>query len=94
MQVQTGTVGVSDYPHGDWWTGSGPREVTKHITLSGFNRAPKVVAAISSFDISGQANARVNVTVENVSSSHADIRIATWADTRIASITVSWIAIG
>jgi hypothetical protein len=96
MKAITGKVQAGSYPSGDWWTGSGPREVTKHIDFPAgtFSSTPAVMAAISNLDASKAANVRIDAQVTNVSKNHCDIRISTWADSKIASVVVSWIAVG
>lgn len=96
MKALTGNVHAGDYPNGDWWNGSGPREVTRHVAFpaGSFHRAPTVLAAISHLDAGNAANVRIAANVTNVTDDHCDIKISTWADTKIAGVTVSWIAIG
>ena len=96
MKALTGKVNAGSYPSGDWWTGSGPREVTKHIDFpaGAFTQSPAVIAAISNLDAGNAANLRIDAQVTSVSKTHCDIRISTWADTKIASVVVSWMAVG
>ena len=96
MKAITGQASAGSWPTGDWWDGSGPRETTKHVEFpSGtFASKPAVIAAISTLDASNAANVRISATVTNVSKDHFDLQISTWADTKIAGVTVSWIAVG
>jgi hypothetical protein len=96
MKAISGTVSAGDYPNGDWWNGNGPRETTKHVDFpkGTFQTKSTVIAALSSLDASNGANVRVTATVTNASKDHCDIRISTWGDTKIAGVTVTWLAIG
>ena len=95
MKTRSGTENISEYPNGDWWKGSGPRERTKHIDFKPpFKEPPAVMAALSLLDASKRDNVRINVEARNVTKSSFDLHISTWGGTGIASVTASWIAVG
>lgn len=95
MAVLTGSVGVfSHYPNGYMWTGSGEREVVKYVSFkTPFNGKPSVSAALAMVDGSNAANLRVNLTVQDVTNDGFNVRVSTWADTKLAAVSISWIAV-
>ena len=94
MPTQTGTTSVfGQYPNGYMWTGNGSREVVKFISFSPpFSGTPRVSAALPMIDGSHQANLRVAVTVSDVTDHGFNVRVSTWADTKLAAASVSWVA--
>ncbi|KAJ55127.1 ATP synthase [Actibacterium mucosum KCTC 23349] len=86
----------SDYEDGGaMWTGSGPREVRKRVTFSASYRTPPSVSvALSMWDMDQKTNARAEIQAEKVSTTGFEIVFKTWADTRIARVRASWMAIG
>jgi hypothetical protein len=95
MVVLTGSAGVfSHYPNGYMWTGSGEREVVKYVGFSKpFNGKPSVSASLAMVDSSNGANLRVNVSVQDVTNDGFNVRVATWGDTKLAGVSISWIAV-
>ena len=94
MPTQTGMTNIfNHYPDGYMWTGSGQREVVKYISFSpAFGGTPKVSAALSMVDGSNAANLRVSVFVRDVTDHGFNAVVSTWADTKLAAASVSWIA--
>ena len=80
---------------GPMWAGEGPREVVYPILFSEpFTDVPVVTAGLSMWDIAADANSRVDLSVQTVSTRGCELRLRTWGDTRIARVRVSWQAIG
>lgn len=96
MQVETKTVSVfSHYPNGNMWTGSGSRSEDVHVDFSTkFRNPPAVTVALSQVDAGNAANLRVNAHVTHVTDDHCTIRVDTWADTKLASVAVTYVAVG
>lgn len=84
------------WPSGPMWTGSGQRDFVKTVQMPAgwFNGGPpEVIAALSGLDASSDTNVRVSVTVENVTKTSFDVKVSTWADTRLAMAAVTWVAV-
>lgn len=80
---------------GPMWTGQGPREERRLIEFGlTFMEPPMVHVSLSMWDISNEANMRVQVMAEDVEDSRFTVSLRTWGDTRIARVAVSWLAIG
>lgn len=104
MKRFSGLIGIeqgskvlfSDFAHdGAMWVGSGPREVRQQETFSeAFAEPPAVAVGISMWDMDHEANARVDISAESITTKGFEIVIRTWADTRIARIRADWMAIG
>jgi hypothetical protein len=95
MAVLTGSAGVfSHYPNGYMWTGSGERDVLKYVDFpTSFKRKPSVSAALATVDSSKDANLRVNVSVQDITNDGFNVRVGTWGDTKLAAVSISWIAV-
>lgn len=59
-----------------------------------FKQTPSVVTNISMADVDKGANFRLKVRAENVTSQGFTLSVQTWADTKLYSCTVSWVAVG
>ena len=104
QRVQNFCVGIdqgevilfSDFEdEGEMWAGTGPRERRQAITFSeAFQTLPVVQVGLAMWDIDMRAPSRVDLRAENVSAQGFDCVFRTWADTRVARVRVSWIAIG
>lgn len=94
--AQGDEVLFSDYEHdGEMWKGNGARERRQRITFEAvFRAAPIVQVALSLWDIDSGANARMDVSAENITREGFEIVFRTWADTRVARVRVCWMAIG
>ncbi|WP_240558570.1 H-type lectin domain-containing protein [Paracoccus contaminans] len=80
---------------GPMWTGAGAREERRAVAFSTpFRDQPLVHLGLSMWDIAGDTNQRVEVGAEGVSAEGFTIVFATWGDTRVARVRVSWLAIG
>ncbi|SLN27468.1 H-type lectin domain protein [Roseovarius albus] len=93
---QGDTILFSDFEEGgDMWTGKGPRLRRKSIAFSNAFKAPPCVhVSLSMWDMDTVANARADVTSENVTVEGFDVVFRTWGDTRVARARVGWLAIG
>ena len=94
MQIKSGTVDFNRGTDPTMDGGSGPRHYRKTVNYGGFRRPPTVVTSVTGFDVYNSANARVSVNAENVDDDSCVIHLHTWADTKIWSVTVNWMAYG
>ncbi|SEO78023.1 H-type lectin domain-containing protein [Salinihabitans flavidus] len=95
--VERGDVALfSDFDSdGEMWTGTGPRERRKKLRFSEpFRDVPSVHVTLSLWDMDSGANIRAEVTSEKVTKHGFDLVFRTWADTRVARVRMSWMAIG
>ncbi|WIY23399.1 H-type lectin domain-containing protein [Parasedimentitalea psychrophila] len=80
---------------GTMWTGSGERERRKAVRFDeGFASSPAVQLSMSLWDMDTSAAIRAELVAENVTTAGFDIVFRTWADSRVARVRVSWMAIG
>jgi hypothetical protein len=80
---------------GPMWSGRGPRLIRTPVSFQEAFFAPPVVqVALSMWDISNTATSRADVQAEDITNNGFAIVFRTWADTKIARVRVSWIAIG
>lgn len=86
----------SDYEDGGaMWTATGTRERRVALRFAQpFKSVPAVHAALSMWDMDNTANARADLSVEEVKTTGFVAVFRTWGDTRIARARVSWMAIG
>lgn len=89
-------VMFSDFEHdGVMWTGEGARQTRAHVEFSeSFRDKPIVQVNLSMWDISSDANTRVDVQAEDITPDGFAIVFRTWGDTKIARVRVAWHAIG
>jgi hypothetical protein len=80
---------------GPMWTGTGPREQRHAVTFSEpFRSEPVVQVAVSLWDVDTGAAFRAEIVAENVTCEGFDAVFRTWADSRVARLRVTWMAIG
>ena len=80
---------------GPMWTGTGPRDVVKHVTFSEVYRAPpQVMVTLSMFDMDQASNQRADLQAEQVTARGFTMVFRTWGDTRVARVRADWMAIG
>lgn len=80
---------------GDMWTGDGSRERRKRVRFSEpFRSVPSVQVSLSLWDMDQGANVRADIAADKVSEDGFDLVFRTWADTRVARVRMSWMAIG
>ena len=104
MKHLGGVVGVdqgdvilfSDFEDdGEMWAGRGARERRRRIKFSeAFRSAPAVQVSLSMWDIDSKTPARVDLKAETVTLDGFDLVFRTWADTKVARVRVSWLAVG
>ena len=93
---QGSEVMFDDFEHGgEMWTGLGVREVWHPVRFSEkFRRPPLVQVGLSMWDMSNEANHRVDLQAMNVRRDGFELVVRTWEDTKIARIRAEWLAIG
>lgn len=80
---------------GPMWAGTGPREVRRRVDYGlTFIEAPVVHVGLSMWDVSNQANVRVQLTAEEVEDTGFTASFRTWSDSRLARVAISWLAVG
>ncbi len=86
----------SDFAEGgEMWSGEGERKQTIHVAFSEpFLNPPVIQIGFSLWDISNDANTRVDLKAANVAADGFDIIFTTWADTKVARMHANWMAIG
>ena len=89
-------VMFSDFENdGIMWKGEGARQTDKSVDFSAsFRGLPVVQVSMSMFDVSNNANIRVDVQAEEITEDGFLIVFRTWGDTKIARVRVAWQAIG
>ena len=90
-----GNAQFSDGGSGHMWAGSGPRNRIVHVDFPRpFAAKPTVLVAISSLDAASNSasSVRISVTAQNVTERGFDVNFHTWADSRIWSTNVMWVA--
>lgn len=71
----------------------GERSMTIEIKFShSFEKIPRLFLSISQVDASNKTNLRYNIEAVSVSRDGFTLKVVTWADTKIYSISGSWIA--
>jgi len=90
--VDAGDFEVDEYPALS--SGKGDRSFKKDITFKpSFSERPKVYTAIAALNSACDEMTRVDVKVDNKSSSGCTIFVKTWDNSKIYHIKISWIAI-
>jgi hypothetical protein len=80
---------------GEMWTGAGARERRKTVRFSEpFRSVPSVQVALSLWDMDSAANVRADIAADRVTEAGFQLVFRTWADTRVARVRMTWIAIG
>ncbi|GHC47323.1 H-type lectin domain-containing protein [Neogemmobacter tilapiae] len=103
-RITRGVIGIqqgklmlfSDFADGgEMWTGQGPREVRREVKFKEpFLEPPAVLTGLSMWDMDNRQNGRMDLGVDEVTSTGFTIIFRTWADTRIARVRADWTAIG
>ena len=77
------------------WTGEGARERRKAVKFrEPFGTPPAVQVSISLWDMDTSAAIRAHLRAESITCKGFEIVFSTWADSRIARLSASWMAIG
>jgi hypothetical protein len=72
-----------------------PRTFSLPIIFSvPFDSTPVVSLGLAGFDIDQRDSARINLQAANISQTGFTALISTWRDTRVYSVTLSWLAVG
>lgn len=103
-RLQSNLVGIdegdvilfSDFEHnGDMWTAEGARVSTHEVVFSEpYLSPPSVHVAMSMWDVSNIATARVDLRAEEITETGFQLVFRTWGDTKIARARANWRAIG
>lgn len=93
-QVQSGTWSVKEGQAGyNLHTNQGERAMTISVKFpTPFENKPKVALSVTQIDTDKNANQRYNVEAISVSRDGFTIKIRTWADSKVFSISGYWIA--
>lgn len=86
----------SDFEQGgEMWTGEGHRERRERIAFAqAFSAPPLVQVSMALWDMDSARNVRADVSAEAVTAEGFELVFRTWADTRVARVRLSWLAIG
>lgn len=77
------------------WSGEGERtNITSVLFSEPFLSPPSIQIGFSLWDISNNANTRVDLKADNITAAGFDIVFTTWGDTQIARMHANWMAIG
>jgi hypothetical protein len=95
QEVQVGTFTfVSTAEGAALASGSGERTATAEITFTKpFEVKPEIVLSINLLDADKAANTRVSLKPASISRDGFTIQVKTWADTKINSIGITWVAV-
>lgn len=93
-QVQSGTWSVKEGQAGyNLHTNQGERAMTISVKFpTPFENKPKVALSVTQIDADKNANQRYNVEAISISRDGFTIKIRTWADSKVFSISGYWIA--
>ena len=97
LGIEQGSIQLfSDFRDGGpMWTGEGPREVRRRIDFDGgFREAPVVHVSLTMWDMDQGANARADLSAEEIEATGFTVVFRTWGDTRIARVRADWLALG
>jgi hypothetical protein len=80
---------------GEMWTGEGARERRKPVSFSAaYRHPPAVQVSVTLWDMDTSAAVRAHLLAENITCTGFDLVFRTWADSRVARVRASWLAIG
>jgi hypothetical protein len=95
MPAGTFAVGYQLTPN-NWGLNSGNGWRTASFPISfgnvKFSSSPNVVVAINGLDVGNQANTRVQVQAQNITSTGFTLVVIAWADTVLYSVWGMWYA--
>jgi hypothetical protein len=97
--AQGDTALFSDYADyadgGEMWTGQGPRERRRRVSVdTPFRAAPMVHVALSLPATDGRSNTRIDAGTDSITPEGVEIVLRSWGDSRVARMRVRWMAIG
>lgn len=96
MRIENGSylVGVS-HPRWNLFEGGGDRTFRDMINFTQpFQSPPKLLVAVSGFDIHGDYRVSVDVRAERITEEGFGVRISTSNASEVWEVTVNWIAVG
>lgn len=80
---------------GEMWTGQGQRERRLYTPFSApFRSIPVVHVSLSLWDVDTETPLRAVVLADSITKNGFDIVFRTWGDTRVARVSVAWLAFG
>ncbi len=93
-QIQSGTWSVKEGQAGyNLHTNQGERAMTISVRFSTpFENKPQVALSVTQIDADKNANQRYNVEAISISRDGFTIKVRTWADSKVFSISGFWIA--
>lgn len=93
-QVQSGTWTAKEGQAGyNLHTNQGERSMTVSVKFpSSFKSKPNVILSVSQIDADKNSNQRYNVEAISVSRDGFTVKVRTWADSKIFSISGYWLA--
>lgn len=93
-QIQSGTWSAKEGQAGyNLHTNQGERAMTVSVKFSSsFKTKPNIILSVSQIDADKNANQRYNVEAISVSRDGFTVKIRTWADSKIFSISGYWLA--
>jgi len=96
LKIQTGRQPFKkDTPGYNLSTGEGERSVKRRINFTKkFSANPAVVVALCQTDVLKNFDHRVSSTADNIGTSGFDVKVGTWNDSSIWSVSAVWLAFG
>jgi hypothetical protein len=67
-------------------------EIRVDFPAGKFSSPPKVQVMLNTLDVEQAINTRVSVAPINISATGFDIQVSTWADSKVYSVGISWVA--
>jgi H-type lectin domain len=94
LTYETRIFDLEDIPKNFYDGSVGVRSIPKHVeSTQRFTEQPRVMISITKID-AGDGIARSHVTAENITRKGFDIRFKTWEDSKLYSVSASWVAMG
>lgn len=86
----------SDFAEGgEMWSGEGERQKSVEVPFDEpFLSPPTIHIGFSLWDISNNANTRVDLKADAITETGFTIIFTTWGDTKVARMQANWMAIG
>lgn len=95
-QIETGEVPLSSIKNPALWKlneGRGLRELFVRVDFAKtFAEPPNVLVALTHINAAGNHNLRFDITVHSKDSRGFQVRVATWGQSSLTALTVSWLA--
>ncbi len=97
MRIETGVARVFDHysSGGSMFAGSGARKVSTIIKFGRkFRGDPVVHISIAALHHKNNHDLRHTTVVTNITNEDFEVTTSTWSDTKIALLSINWMAIG